>query len=282
MRIRKAVITAAGIDQRTLPLQTLIDRDGTEKQILRIIVEEVVTAKIDEICVIVAPGYGDAYTRAAGDCAGMIQFIAQPQPLGYGHALYCARDFIKQDPFLHLVGDHVYISPDGDTCAQRLVRVAQEQDCAVSAVQGTRESLLPLYGAVGGQRVSRSQDLYRIENVIEKPTPTEAEQKLIVSGMRVGHYLCLFGMHVLTPTAIEILGRLLAENTGATVSKALAELAKREHYLAFDSPGHRYNVGARYGLLRAQLALALSGQDRAVVLSEVLEALAVQSMDQRQ
>ncbi len=284
MRIRKAVITAAAIHQRTLPLQTLIDRDGTEKQVLRIILDEAASANIDQICMVVSPGDQDLYARAAGDLAGMVQFVPQLEPLGYGHALYCAKDFIDGDPFLHLVGDHVYVGSKEEGCAHRLIRVAEEQECAVSAVQATRETLLNLYGAVGGQRIFRTgfkpQDLYRVDTVIEKPTPTEAEQKLLVSGMRVGHYLCFFGMHVLTPAVLDILEHLLSAGNGATLSAALAELAQREQYLALDSPGRRYNVGARYGFLRAQIALALNGRDRATVLSEMLEALAVQTMDQ--
>src|SRR6478672_6539760 len=104
MKIRKAVITAAGRNQRTLPLQTLIDRDGAEKSVLRIILEEVLTAKIEEICVVVSPGDEGAYGQAAGDLAGMIRFVPQPEAIGYGHALYCAMDFVRRDPFLHLVG----------------------------------------------------------------------------------------------------------------------------------------------------------------------------------
>ena len=279
MRIRKAVITAAGKNQRTLPLQTLIDRDGAEKSVLRIILDEVLAAKADEICVVVSPGDEAAYAQAAGDRTGMTQFVQQRELRGYGHALYCAKDFVKDDPFLHLVGDHLYVGRNGESCAQHLVRVAGEQACAVSAVQATRENLLPHYGAVAGQRISGSEDLYRIETVIEKPTPTEAEQKLIVSGMRVGHYLCFFGMHVLTPTVMERLGRLLEERPGAALSAALAELATREQYLALESPGRRYDVGVKYGLLRAQLALAMSGRDRVEVLSQVLETLASRSME---
>jgi UTP--glucose-1-phosphate uridylyltransferase len=66
-------------------------------------------------------------------------------------------------------------------------------------VQSTREHLLPYYGTVGGQRIHERSDLYRVETVMEKPTPTKAEQHLIVPGQRAGHYLCFFGMHVLTP-----------------------------------------------------------------------------------
>jgi UTP--glucose-1-phosphate uridylyltransferase len=274
MRIRKAVITAAGKNQRALPLQTLIDRDGDEKPVLRIIVEEALTAQVDEICVVVSPGDEAAYVQAAGSRAAGIRFVAQQQALGYGHSVYCARDFVKQDPFLHLVGDHLYVDHNGDSCARRLVRVAGDQNCSVSAVQSTRENLLSNYGAVGGQKLSGFDELYRVETVIEKPTPTEAEQKLIVPGMRSGHYLCFYGMHVLTPALMDILGRRLESDPSSSLSSALAELARHEQYLALESQGRRYDVGVKYGLLRAQLALALSGSERTEVLSQLLELLA--------
>src|SRR5262249_15451571 len=160
--------------------------DGTEKSVLRIIIEETLTAQIDEICLVIAPADEAAYGRAAGDRAAMIRFVHQTEPLGYAHALHCAQGFVGQDPFLHLVGDHLYVSRAGESCVQRLVRIAEAQDCAVSAVQRTRENVLHQYGAVGGQRAAGGEDLYRVETVIEKPTPTEAEQKLIVPGLRAG------------------------------------------------------------------------------------------------
>jgi len=251
MKIRKAVITAAGRNQRTLPLQTLIDRDGAEKSVLRIIIEEVLTAKVEEICVIISPDDEASYAQAAGDRSALIRFVHQPEPIGYAHALYCARDFLQQDPFLHLVGDHLYVSTTGEGCAKHLVRVAEAQACAVSAVQPTRENVLQHYGAVGGHREPGDQDLYRVETDIEKPTPTEAEQKLIVPGMRAGYYLCFFGMHVLTPAVMEILGRRLTSRQPTVFSSVLAELARHEKYLALDTPNRRYDVGVKYGLLRA-------------------------------
>ncbi len=273
MRIRKVVVTAAGGNQSALPLQTLIDRDGAEKSVLRIIIEEALRAKIEEICLVISPTNETAYAQAAGDRAGMIRFVHQRESIGYGHALYCAKDFVKQEPFLHLVGDHLYVSKSDEGCAQRLVRVAEQQGCSVSSVQSTLESLLRNYGAVGGQRTG-DQDLFVVDSVIEKPTPTEAEQKLIIPGMRAGHYLCFFGMHVLTPTIMEILGRRLEAEPRATLSSALAELAKQERYLALDTLNHRYDVGVKYGLLRAQLALALSGADREEVLAHLVEVVA--------
>ena len=281
MKITKAVITAAGRTQRTLPMQTLIDRDGVEKSVLTILIEEVVRAGIEEICVVVVPGDEKAYAETAGEHAGRLHFAHQAEPLGHGHAVLCAKSFVSREPFLHLVGDHLYVSHDTQSCAQRLVAIASSEACTVSAVQATRESLLPYYGAVGGRRVTSKSDLYRVETVIEKPTPTEAEQHLIVPGLRSGNYLCFFGMHALTPTVMEILEEKLKEQAGKrglTLSTALAELAKREQYLALEQQDSRYDIGVKYGLLSAQLALALSGKDRNEVLTRLVELMAQREM----
>jgi UTP--glucose-1-phosphate uridylyltransferase len=277
VKTTKAVITAAARNQRTLPLQTLVDRDGIPKSVLAIIVEEALRAGVENICVVVCPGDEAAYREAAGDHAGRLHFVPQEAPLGYGHAIYCARDFVGDAPFLHMVGDHIYISGGVRGCAAQLVEVAQAQDCAVSGVQPTRENLLPYFGAVGGQRVKGTQDLYEIERVVEKPTPTEAEQTLLVPGLRAGHYLCFFGMHVLTPVVMELLQAHVeahGSQGGIQLSPILAELAVRERYLALETQGRRYPVDARYGLLTAQVALALSGKDRDEVLTNLCELLA--------
>jgi UTP--glucose-1-phosphate uridylyltransferase len=292
MKLTKAVITAAARKQRTLPLQTLIDRDGAEKAVLSIMVEEALRAGMEEICVVVCPGDDVPYAQAAGEHAVRLRFVHQEEPLGYGHAVYCARDFVGGQPFLHLVGDHLWISRSPEGCAAQLVEVAQAQSCAVSAVQASRESLLPYYGTVGGRREPGRQDLYLIEDVIEKPTATEAEQRLLVPGLRAGHYLCFFGMHVLTPTVMDILEKQLASafagqapddgrrttqiraSKRVSLSPALAELARRERYLALERAWWRYDVGVKYGLLLAQLALVLNGKDRSEVLVQLLELLA--------
>jgi UTP--glucose-1-phosphate uridylyltransferase len=282
VEITKAVITAAGRNQRTLPMQTLIDRDGTQKSVLCIIVEEALSAGVTEIAIVVAPGDDDAYAEAVGNHAGRMHFVTQQEPLGYGHAVRCAKDFCADEPFLHLVGDHLYVSRKEQGCARRLVQVAQVEECAVSAVQATRENLLPYYGTIGGRRVPGRKDLYEIESVVEKPTPTEAELRLIVPGLRAGHYLCFFGMHVLTPTVMEILDRHCQEAGecgGIELADALNELAAREKYLALEEQARRYDVGVKYGLLTAQMALALSGQDRDLVLTRLLELLAHREQD---
>lgn len=279
MKITKAVITAAGPRQRSLPLQMLIDRDGVQKSVLRIIIEEALRAGVDDICVVVGPGDERAYAEATGDAPARLTFLPQVAPRGYGHAVYCARTAMGDEPFLHLVGDHLWVSGSGQGCAQQLVEVAAQEACAVSTVQASRETLLPYYGTVGGRRIADRQDLYLIEDVIEKPTPTEAEQRLLVPGLRAGHYLCFFGLHVLTPGIFEILGRHLAAETGpVTLSQALRELVRKERCLALERSWFRYDVGVRYGLLTAQLALALAGRDRDLVLSQLLELLALREL----
>ena len=282
MNITRAVITAAAPAQRALPLQTLVDQDGHTRALLRILIDETLRAGIEDICIVVCPGDVPTYRAAAGEYAERITFVRQEEPLGYGHAVWCARDFAADAPFLHMIGDHVYISRDSRGCAEQIVAAARAQECALSGVQPTRESLLPYFGAIGGHRVPGTKDLYAVERVAEKPTPTEAEQSLIVPGMRAGHYLCFFGMHVLTPTVMDLLDAAVRDNDGrggVQLSPVLNELAQREKYLALEAQGRRYPLDGRYGLLTAQLALALSGRDREEVLALLTELLAQRELD---
>ena len=275
MHIRRALITAAGREQQRLPLQRLVDRDGVAKTALEIIVEEAVTAGAHEVGIVVRPGDEAAFRAAAGSTASRLELIPQPEPLGYGNAVSVARDFVDDEPFLHFVGDHLYVSDTDRRCGQQLVAVAEAEACSVSAVQPTREGMLPYFGTIGGRRVPQTKNLYEVDTVLEKPTPTQAEQELIVPGLRAGHYLCFFGMHVLTPVIFELLDAL-GDVGRRQVSPALSMLAGRERYLAHEVEGNRYNLGVTYGLLVAQLALGLSGKDRADILSQLVELLARQ------
>jgi UTP--glucose-1-phosphate uridylyltransferase len=277
MRINKAVITAAAPDQHTLPLQRLVDSDGLERTALQLIVGEVVEAGVEQVGVVICPGDSQAYQRAAGEHVERLVFIEQPQPRGYGDALLCAQEFTAGEPFLHLVGDHLYLSGTDQCCARQLIHIATAESCSVSAVQATRENKLPYFGAIGGTRVPRRDDLYEITAVLEKPTPTQAEQDLIVAGLRSGYYLCFFGMHVLTPMVMDILGHLLeGSHAGQSIqlADALSILAQRERYLALEVNGSRYNIGMKYGLLIAQLAISLTGRERDRILTELVELLA--------
>lgn len=279
MQISKAVITAAAKNQRNLPMQTLFDQQGVERSVLSLVVREAVRAGISDVCIVVWPGDEEPYARLLADDGARLTFVQQTEARGYAHAVFSARSFVKDQPFLHFVGDHIYVGSESSGSAKGLVEAATAEGCAVSAVQVTRESLLPFYGTVGGQPVPGKPGLYRVETVREKPTPTEAEQHLIVPGLRSGQYLCFYGMHVLTPAIFEIISGMLNAATGrVSLSAALAALAEREQYLAMIQTGQRFDVGVKYGLFTAQLALALSGQDRENVLSQLVNVLAAREM----
>ncbi|QEG20807.1 sugar phosphate nucleotidyltransferase [Mariniblastus fucicola] len=275
MSIRRAVITAAAPDQKSLPLQSLVDQHGNPKTALELILDECVDAGAEEICVIVCPGAGETFTRSAGQHANRLTFVEQANPRGYGDALFRARNFVGNEPFLHLVSDHVYISHSDHGCARQVVELASQENCVVSAVQETRENMLPFFGTVGATRSGNRDDVYDVNSVVEKPTPTRAEQDLIVAGLRSSHYLCLSGMHVLTPGVMEVLGEQINATEGSIqLSDALHAAAQRERYLALRVKASRYNIGEKYGLLKSQLALALNGKDRDDILAELLELVA--------
>jgi UTP--glucose-1-phosphate uridylyltransferase len=277
MKTRKALITAAAKKQRNLPLQTLVNRDGTEKSVLEIIIEETLVAGVEEIGIVINPEDENRYREVVKDYNSRIKFIYQKEPLGYGHAIYCAKEFSENSSILHLVGDHLNVSLQPEGCSEKLVKIAEQEACTVSAVQATSETQLPFYGTIGAKRVPGKKGLYKVTGVIEKPTPTEAEQSLVIPGLRSSYYLCFFGIHVLTPSVFDILGFELKKSNdpkSVTLSRALDELSKKEQYLAFEHPGMRYDLGSKYGLFTAQIALALNGKDRDLVLTKMLELLA--------
>lgn len=306
MRITKAVITAAGRGARQLPafdavhkaMAPLVDRDGLAKPVLQVIAEEAIEAGIDEICVVSAPEDetyyrrhfesfaanlraaqqgADEQARRMEEVAGRLQFAVQTEPLGYGHAVWTAREFAAGQPVLLLLGDHVYISREGRRCARQLLDLAAAEGCAASAVQSTREHLIGQYGTIGGRRLSDQPDVYLIDEILEKPNPTLAELRLQIPGLRAGHYLCFFGMHVLTSTVFDLLGEIIAadrrELGSIQLTTALNELARRERYLALETRGTRFNLGTKFGVVEAQIALALAGVDRDRMLTTLLESV---------
>lgn len=278
MTIPKALITAAGRSQRHLPLQTIVEENGYPRSVLSHLVDEAASAGIEEIGVVIVPEDRELYSRAAEGARGRITFLEQAEPLGYGHAISCGREFLGEDPFLLMVSDHIYTSKDATkSCARQLVDFAAAEGCPVSAVQSTHEGSLFSFGAVGGHLYEGRQGVYLVEKVLEKPTPTLAEQELLVPGLRVGHYLCFFGMHVLTAEILRTVCQLVqdAENPKSiNLATALDAAAGSERLLAQELAGRRFDLQRPHGLLHAQLALALQGTQREEVLSELVSLLA--------
>ena len=176
MKIKKAIITAAAPDQRKLPLQTLIDRDRTKKTVLEILINEIRSAGIDEIGIVIQPDDEKSFEQALGAVSGPgIKFIPQSKSKpGYGNAILCGKEFLNGEPFLHLVGDHLYVNRKGENVAGQLIKLAEQSNCPVSAVQPTRENLIGNYGTIKAIRIQGETDLFQIKKVTEKPTPAYA------------------------------------------------------------------------------------------------------------
>ena len=295
--VRKAVITAAGRGTRQYPASTavqkemfpLVDRDGLTKPVIQIIGEEAIDSGIEEICIIVQPGeephYRDYFRRLddqtvksfrGKDWAILeseklqafgerLHFAEQTSPEGFGHAVFQARSFVGNDPFLLLLGDHIYISDVKDRCARQLIRIYEQYLLdAVTGVQPTVERLLHLFGTIRGEPIDANRGIFRAGLIVEKPAISEAREKLATPGLPAGNYLAHFGMHVFSPRIFDSLEYLIANDLrekGEIQLTAAQEHLRRQtdKYWCLITQGQRYDTGIPYGLMETQLALASTG-----------------------
>lgn len=262
---------------RDLPLQHLTTSDGTSRGVAALQIQELLAAGIDQVALVTQPGNERVFTELSATFGAALVSIEQSAPRGFGDAILCAEAWVGGEPFIVQVCDHVFIAHTAASCTHQLLDVATREECAVSAVQANAESQLPYFGVVGGSRVKASTRLYNVDTVIEKPTPTVAEERCMIAGLRQGTYLALFGTHALTPQIFSVLQaqqRALRPGEPLGLTEALASLAVKEKYLALEVEGQRIDLESPFGLLRAQLALALFGARREEVLRLVLEEVA--------
>jgi UTP--glucose-1-phosphate uridylyltransferase len=285
------------IQKAMLPV---IDTDGLHKPVIQIICEEAFSSGVEEICVVCAPGDGERYISAfnslkenllksfkgiewARDEAAKVdhllshlQFAEQKEPKGYGHAVYCAKQFVGGEPFLLMLGDYLYVSYlRNKRCAAQLLELASAEGCSVSAVNPTIEHQITRYGTLTGKHLPGHDGVYQIEKIIEKPSLSMAELELQTPGLRAGYYLCFFGMHVLTPAIFDWLEKEMQPGgSNVLLTPALLQLAGTEKYLALEVKGNRYDLSRKHGLLRAQIALGLAGEAHDETLNTMVEALA--------
>ncbi len=313
-KVRKAVITAAGRGTRQYPASTavqkemfpLVDRDGLTKPIIQIIGEEAIDSGIEQICIVTQPGeethYREYFRRLDGDMVKSfrgkdwaileseklaafgerLSFAEQHSPEGFGHAVYQAKKFVGDEPFLLLLGDHVYISDVKDRCARQLIRVYERYLLdAITSVQPTLERLLHLFGVIRGQPVEPSQGIYKAELIIEKPSIELAREKLVTPGQPAGNYLAHFGMHVFSPRIFDSLEYLIKndirEKNEIQLTAAQEHLRQNsDKYWCLVTQGQRYDTGIPYGLMETQLALALNGIHRVEICEAIARILAMQ------
>lgn len=313
-KVRKAVITAAGRGTRMYPASSavqkemfpLVDRDGLTKPVIQIIGEEAIDSGIEEICIITQPGeeklYREYFRRLDDDMVKSfrgkdwaileseklaefgerLHFAEQHSPEGFGHAVFQARKFVGDDPFLLLLGDHIYISDIKDRCARQLIRVYEQYMAdVVTGVQPTVERLLHLFGVLRGQPIDPAKGIFKAELIVEKPSVELAREKLVTPGLPAGNYLAHFGMHVFTPRIFDSLEYLIKNNIREKGEIQLT--AAQEHlrqsidkYWCVIAQGQRYDTGIPYGIMETQLALALNGVHRAEICEAIARILATQ------
>jgi UTP--glucose-1-phosphate uridylyltransferase len=277
VRFKKAIIPMGHPVHGDLPLQHVTIGDGRTKRVAALQIEELLEAGIPSVGLVTRPGTERLFDELRDQFDGALVSIVQREPRGFGHAVLCAEEWVAGEPFIVQVCDHVFITHAAASCTSQIVEVAMREDCAVSGVQANSESQLPYFGAIGGSRVKGSTRLYAIETILEKPTPTVAEERCMIPGLRQGIYLQLFGTHALSPAVFEVLREqqaVLAPGEKLGLTESLAVLAAREKYLALEVDGQRVDLETPFGLLRAQLALALYGPRREEVLRLILEEVA--------
>lgn len=314
-KVRKAVITAAGRGTRQYPASTavqkemfpLVDRDGITKPVIQIIGEEAIESGIEQVCIITQPGeeqqYRDYFRRMSdlesrefrgkdwailaseklGAFGERLHFAEQHSPEGFGHAVYQAKRFVGDEPFLLLLGDHVYISDTKDRCALQLIRVYEQYMLdTVTGVQPTVERLLHAFGVIRGNPIEPGKGIYKADLIVEKPGIEQARDSLATPGLPAGNYLAHFGMHVFSPQIFDSLDYLITNNLREkgefqlTAAQEHLRQQARQKYWCVVTQGQRYDTGIPYGLMETQLALALNGVHRTEICEAIARILAMQ------
>lgn len=314
-KVRKAVITAAGRGTRQYPASSavqkemfpLVDDDGLAKPVIQIIGEEAIDAGVEEICIVTQPGeepeYRDYFKRLEADTlrafrgkdwailqseklqefGERLHFVSQDKPDGYGHAVHQARDFVGDDPFLLMLGDHIYITDNAKPCAAQLIDRYNAADFrAMSAVQATHAAQLHLFGVIQGEPIS-DEGLYRATAIYEKPKPDYAAKHLRTPDLPLRMYLGHFGMHVFPPAIFDAIGHHIDSDIreGGEIQLTNAQEFMRTKLLdgsygACTIEGKRYDTGIPYGLMESQIALALAGKHRGEIVEAIARLLAEQ------
>ena len=280
-KVKKAVIPAAGFGTRLYPASKVIkkeffpivDIDGMAKPIIQIIIEEAVNSGIEEVCIIVREDEKQTFekyfneplisgfekriselswavneSKRLSDLAGRICYVTQKEQAGFGHAVNCACDWVGDEPFLLLLGDHVYISNTDVRCAQQIIDVFNKLGENVSAVMRTSEDMLHLYGTVGGKQLKGFPRAYEALEIKEKPSLEYAERNLQTDTIPLGEYLCFFGQYILMPDLFDYIKYLIDNDIrerGEIQLTSALEMARKERgvFYVYETDGERFDTG---------------------------------------
>jgi UTP--glucose-1-phosphate uridylyltransferase len=273
VRVRKAVIPAAGLGTRFLPATKAIPKEMlpiVDVPVIQLIVEEAVQSGIEQIVIVTSGAkraiedhFDYAYElesrlaqagkqadvdsiRAIAESA-RFTFVRQGQPLGNGHAVLCAREVVGDEPFAVLWGDDL-ARAEIPVCRQ-LIDVYERQHGSVLAVMPIEGDDISRYGVIAGERIA--ERTHRVTDLVEKPPPGQAPSNLAA----VKEY-------ILTPAIFDILAETPRGQGGEIwLADAIRELARREPVFAYEFIGERYDPGNRLGYLKATVEYALARDD---------------------
>jgi len=276
-RVRKAVIPAAGFGTRLFPaskaakkeLFPIIDRDGIAKPAILLIVEEALNAGMEEVIIIVQehdlepfqsffnvqvtienynklPRHFQDYARRILEMGHRVSFVIQRTQEGFGHAVYCAREAVGNEPFLLMLGDHLYRSSGERSCAQQLIEAYQRHGVSVLGLRRTPEAQIANFGTATGIWVENGH-LLSVTEFAEKPTIDYARSHLHVSGLPPDEYLTVFGQYIIKPQLFDYLEEQITHNVRERgefqLTSALDRLRQEDGFLGLILDGQRYDIG---------------------------------------
>ena len=275
--VRRALIPAAGFGTRLFPaskatkkeLFPVIDRDGIAKPAILLIVEEALDAGIDEVVIVVqqhdladfeaffsaqisienfnqlAPR-SQEYARRILEIGRRVRFVTQKAQEGFGHAVYCARAALADEPFLLMLGDHLYRSNVEASCARQLVEQYQRSGTSVVGLRRTKEEQIQAFGTATGVWLE-AEKLMNVTEFAEKPTLDYARTNLRVPGFPDGDYLTVFGQYVLKPRLFDYLEEHIRNNVRQRgefqLTSALDRLRQEDGILGLVVDGRRFDIG---------------------------------------
>lgn len=276
-KVRKAVIPAAGFGTRLFPatkvvkkeLFPIVDRDGRAKPIILAIVEEAIAGGIEEIGIVVQPSDRDIfadffqnppnqkllnklspesqeYCRDLQELGKKIIILTQEEQEGYGHAVYCAKEWVKNESFLLMLGDHIYSSDLKKSCARQVLDVYEQVNQNVVGLIEMPETIIHKAGCVTGVWHSLNEIL-TLTQVYEKPSVEYARQNLRVEGIAEDSFLCIFGLYVLTPKIFDFLEehiqRNFRERGEFQLTSCLEQLRQDEGMTGYVVKGKTFDIG---------------------------------------
>ncbi|MBW9145266.1 UTP--glucose-1-phosphate uridylyltransferase GalU [Clostridium sp. CM027] len=285
MRVKKAIIPAAGLGTRFLPATKALPKEMlpiVDKPTMQYIIEEAIAAGIEEILIITGRNkksiedhfdksvelelelenkHKDDMLKQVRDISNMvnIHFIRQKEPKGLGHAINCARTFVGNEPFAVMLGDDIV---DAKTpCLKQLIDCFEDKQTTILGVQEVARGNVDKYGIVDGIQVS--DRVYKVNNLVEKPQVDVAPSNVAI-----------LGRYIITPEIFDILDNTKPGKGGEIqLTDALKTLISQQDMYAYIFEGRRYDVGDKLGFLEATVEFALKRDGLKVPFMEYLQSL---------